>query len=114
MLRNVLSGAMYKMHVVAHTFLVCRLPGTRHHFSREIAQGDVMTPLCHQDGSLAFATARIKHTQSLARIVGKKLVEILPEDRLTQLAFSRAINVARKLFRDVIKIAIPHWESSTR
>jgi hypothetical protein len=35
-------------------------------------------------------------------------VQILPEDRLTQLTFGGAINVARKLFRDVIKIAIPH------
>ncbi|HAG02771.1 MAG TPA: hypothetical protein DCG59_08000 [Leclercia adecarboxylata] len=29
---------------------------------------------------------------------------------MTQSALGRAINIAGKLFRDVIKIAIPHWE----
>ncbi|MNP43223.1 hypothetical protein D3C76_1370270 [compost metagenome] len=47
MLRNVLSGAMYKMHVVAHTFLFCRALRTRHHFSRKIAKRDVMAALRH-------------------------------------------------------------------
>jgi hypothetical protein len=35
-------------------------------------------------------------------------VQILPEDRLTQLPFGGAVNIARKLFSNVIEIAIPH------
>ncbi|STR67531.1 Uncharacterised protein [Klebsiella michiganensis] len=37
MLLNILSRALYKMHVVDHTFIGSRLPGTSHHFTREIA-----------------------------------------------------------------------------
>src|SRR5690606_18088471 len=114
MLSNVLSGAVYKMHVVAHTFLFCCSGRTRNHLSRKIAKRDVMTALRHFYGRLPFTAASVQHTQRLATVSGKDVVQILPEDRLTQLPFGGAINVARKLFRDVIKIAIPHWESSTR
>ncbi|CZX42888.1 Uncharacterised protein [Enterobacter hormaechei] len=113
MLRNVLSGAMYKMHVVAHTFLFCRSPCARNHLGRKIAKRDVMSPLRHQNCSLTFPTAGIQHAQRSVTEFSQQLVQILPEDRLTKLTFGGAINVARKLFRDVIKIAIPHWEGST-
>jgi hypothetical protein len=39
---------------------------------------------------------------------GQQRFQILPEDRLTQLAFGGAVNIARKLFSNVIEIAILH------
>ena len=114
MLCDVLSGALYKMHVVAHTFLFCGTRRTRDHLSRKIAKRYVMTALGHFDSRLPFTAASVQHAQRLPLKRGQDVVQILPEDRLTQLPFRGAINVARKLFRDVIKIAIPHWESSTR
>ena len=114
MLCDVLSGALYKMHVVAHTFLICSTRRTGDHFSRKIAKRDVMTALGHFYRRLSFATTGVQHAQRLVAKSGQNGVQILPEDRLTELPLCGAINVARKLFRDVIKIAIPHWESSTR
>ncbi|MNR05137.1 hypothetical protein D3C85_1211470 [compost metagenome] len=73
-----------------------------------------MTTLRHQNGGLAFTAARIQNPQLSVTKGGEHGVEILPQDRLTQLPFGGAVNVPRKLFRDVIKIAIPHWESSIR
>jgi hypothetical protein len=108
MLWDVLSGTMYKMHVVAHTLLFCRPLRSRHHLSRKIAQGNVMAPLRHQNGCLPFSATRIKHTQRLARVVGKQRVQILPEDRLTKLTFGGTVNVTGKLLGNIIKIAIPH------
>ncbi|MPN18235.1 hypothetical protein SDC9_165594 [bioreactor metagenome] len=67
-----------------------------------------MAPLRHQNGCLPFSATRIKHTQCLARVFGKKFVQILPEDRLAKLTFSGAVNVTGKLLCNVIKIAIPH------
>ena len=114
MLCDVLSGALYKMHVVAHTFLFCRTRRAGDHFSRKIAKRDVMTAFRHFYGRLPFTAPGIQHAQRLTTKGSQNGVQILPEDRLTELPFRGAINVARKLFRDVIKIAIPHWESSTR
>ena len=72
-----------------------------------------MTALGHFYRRLSFATTGVQHAQRLVAKSGQKRVQILPEDRLTELPLCGAINVARKLFSDVIKIAIPHRESST-
>lgn len=65
-----------------------------------------MSPLRHQNCSLPFPTAGIQYAQRSVTKFSQQLIQILPEDRLTKLTFGGAINVARKLFRDVIKIAI--------
>ena len=61
--RNILSRALYKMHVVDHTFIDGRLAGARHHFSGEIAQRHLMAQLRHFNGRLPFAAAGIQHPQ---------------------------------------------------
>jgi hypothetical protein len=63
MLRNILSRALYKMHVVDHTFIGSRLPGASHHFSGEIAQRHVMAHFRHFDRRLPFAAAGIQNPQ---------------------------------------------------
>ena len=59
MLRNILSRALYKMHVVDHTFIGGRLAGASHHLSGEIAERHVMAQLRDFDGRLPFAAAGI-------------------------------------------------------
>ena len=57
---NILSGALYKMHVVAHTFLFCRTRRAGDHFSRKIAKRDVMTAFRHFYGRLPFTASGIQ------------------------------------------------------
>ena len=106
MLRNILSRALYKMHVVDHTFIGGRLAS--HHLSGEIAERHVMAQLRDFDGRLPFAAAGIQHPQRSRPQLRQQRFQILPEDRLTQLAFCGAVNIARKLFSNVIEIAILH------
>jgi len=76
MLGNVLSGAMYKMHVVAHTFLFCRAFGASNHLSRKIAKRDVVPPLRHQNCSLTFPATGIEHAQLPVTQFRQQLVQI--------------------------------------
>ncbi len=105
---------MYKLHVIAHTFLRRGAFGPGDHLCRQVAKNDMVSAFGHFYRRLTFTAASIENAQFFRSKAGKQDVQILPEDRLTQLALGRAINIAGKLFRDVIKIAIPHWESSTR
>lgn len=86
-LRNILSRALYKMHVVDHTFIDSSLAGAGHHFSREIAQRHVMAQLRHFNGRLPFAAAGIQYPQRSRPQLRQQRLQILPEDRLAQLAF---------------------------
>ena len=62
---NILSGAMYKLHLVAYTFCFCRLFCAVDHLRRKIAYNDLMPTLGHFDCGLPFSTASIQHTQFL-------------------------------------------------
>ena len=81
MLCDVLSGALYKMHVVAHTFLICSTRRAGDHFSRKIAKRDVMTALGHFYRRLSFAATGVglpdtllSGTGTLGAVTGGALV----------------------------------------
>ena len=59
----------------------------------------------------ADAAARVKNSQWPRPQLVQQRLQILPEDRLPQLALGGTVNIARKLFRHVIKIAILHRAS---
>ena len=56
-----------------------------------------MAQLRDFDGRLSFAAAGIQHPQRSRPQLRQQRFQILPEDRLTQLAFCGAVNIARKL-----------------
>jgi hypothetical protein len=61
-----------------------------------------------------FTAPCIKHAQPARRKVSaSSTLQILPQNRLPQPPFGRAVNVARKLFGDVVEIAIVHRQHST-
>ncbi|MBN0871366.1 hypothetical protein JTL93_34550, partial [Pseudomonas aeruginosa] len=66
------------------------------------------TPLHGIASRRADAAAGIQHPQRSRPQLRQQRFQILPEDRLTQLAFCGAVNIARKLFSNVIEIAILH------
>lgn len=61
--------------------------GASHHLSGEIAERHVMAQLRDFDGRLPFAAAGIQHPQRSRPQLRQQRFQILPEDRLTQLAF---------------------------
>ena len=79
---DVLSSALYKMHVVAHTFGFCRPLRTGDHLTGDVTQRHVMTTFCHFNGRLSFTAASVQHTKWLRAEVCQNKVEILPQDRL--------------------------------
>ena len=68
----------------------------------------MMPALCHLNCGLPRPAAGIENAQRPGAARRQQAVKILPEDCLAQLALRGAIDIARKLFRDVIKIAILH------
>ena len=60
---------------------------------------------------VAFTAASIENAQRFRAHRRQQYVQILPQNSLTQLPFGGAIDIARKLFRHVIKIAILHRAS---
>ncbi|GEM_PF-3630714 len=70
------------MHVVDHTFRLCRRAGSGDHLTRQIAQGDVMTELRQPDGRLPLSAAGIEDAQRPWTKGRQQCVKILPQDRL--------------------------------
>ena len=62
----------------------------------------------HFDRRLPFAAARVKNSQWPRPQPVQQRLQILPEDRLPQLAFGGAVYIARKLFSNIIEITILH------
>ncbi|MNT60897.1 hypothetical protein D3C72_1985080 [compost metagenome] len=59
---------------------------------------------------MAFAAAGIQNAQRPLRQLGQQRGQILPDYRLTDFPFGGAVNITRKLFSNIVKIAILHGQ----